>query len=294
MSLNDLSVSKKLTIGFAGVVSILLVMCIAVFMSLVSVRGATNDNAESHTELATEAAALDALVEQQNAVRGFVSSGSDSFVATVDKQGQAFEAALQALAKLPLDSDERAALASLKDEAADIRNQEDSQIATARNPATRAQAQASIASTGRLTKARAIIKSLSDPESARLTVREQIQARGFNAVNLTLLVGGLVSVLASIVLGLWLTRAIAAPVSAMTSAMGRLAAGDNTVEIPAVGRKDEVGHMADAVQSFKEAALEKLRLEAAAAEQQRAAQAAERTTEAERAAAAAEQSAVVR
>ena len=293
MSLNDVSVSKKLTLSFAGVVSILLVMCAAVFMSLTSVRGASSDNDESHSELATETTALDALVEQQNAVRGFVASGDQSFLAAVDKQGEVFEAALDSLTKLPLDLDERSALANLKDAAAEIRTQEDGQIALARNPATRVQAQTSIATTGRLTKARSIIKALSDPEAARLVVREQVEANGFNAVNLTLLVGGLTSVVLSIVLGWWLTRAIAAPVGAMTGAMSRLAAGDNNVEIPAVGRKDEVGHMADAVQSFKDAAIEKLRLQAVSAEQQRAVEAAEKAAESERAQAAAEQSAVV-
>ena len=293
MSLNDLSVSKKLSLSFAGVVSILLVMCAAVFMSLTSVRGASNDNDESHSELAAESAALDALVEQQNAVRGFVASGDPSYLATVDKQGGAFDATLEQLNKLPLDADERSALASLKDVATEIRSQEDGQIAQARNPATRAQAQASIAATGRLTKARAMLKALSDPEAARLVVREQVEANGFNAVNLTLLLGGLTSVLLAVVLGWWLTRAIAVPVGAMTGAMSRLAAGDNNVEIPAVGRKDEVGHMADAVQSFKDAAIEKLRLQAVSAEQQRAVEAAEKAAERERAQAAAEQGAVV-
>ena len=71
MSLNDLSVSKKLTFSFAGVVSILLVMCVGVFVSLTNVKGATADNEKGHAELTAETAALNALVEQQNAVRGF-------------------------------------------------------------------------------------------------------------------------------------------------------------------------------------------------------------------------------
>jgi methyl-accepting chemotaxis protein len=293
MSLNDLSVSKKLALSFAAVVSILLVMCVAVFMSLTNVRGASNDNDESHSELATETQALNALVEQQNAVRGFVGSGDVKFLDSVNKQGEAFDAALASLSKLPLDPDEKTALNNLKDAAAEVRTQEDGQIAQARNPETKAQAEATLATTGRLTKAREIIKALSDPETARLAQREEIEAKGFNAVNATLLGGGLICVLLSIVMGWWLTRAIAVPVGAMTSAMGKLAAGDNTVEIPAVGRKDEVGHMADAVQSFKDAAIEKIRLEAAAVEQQRAVEAAEKSSQAERTQAAAEQSVVV-
>jgi len=57
-------------------------------------------------------------------------------------------------------------------------------------------------------------------------------------------------------------RSIIGPVTAMTGAMGELAAGNNAVEVPGVGRKDEVGTMAGAVQIFKENAIERERLEA--------------------------------
>ena len=38
----------------------------------------------------------------------------------------------------------------------------------------------------------------------------------------------------------------------MTAAMRRLASGDNSVEVPAVGRKDEVGQISDAVSAMAE------------------------------------------
>jgi methyl-accepting chemotaxis protein len=52
--------------------------------------------------------------------------------------------------------------------------------------------------------------------------------------------------------GYLMVRAIARPIQAMTAAMRGLAAKDMTVEIPAKGRTDEVGQMADAVSVFKE------------------------------------------
>jgi methyl-accepting chemotaxis protein len=47
-------------------------------------------------------------------------------------------------------------------------------------------------------------------------------------------------------------RAIAGPVARMTAAMLQLARGDKSVAIPAIGRRDEIGAMADAVVVFKE------------------------------------------
>jgi methyl-accepting chemotaxis protein len=57
-------------------------------------------------------------------------------------------------------------------------------------------------------------------------------------------------------------RSIAGPVRQMTTAMARLAGGDLEVEVPARGRRDELGEMAAAVQVFKDNAIERQRLEA--------------------------------
>lgn len=64
------------------------------------------------------------------------------------------------------------------------------------------------------------------------------------------------------VLSFFLTRIVARPIRAITSAMAGLAEGDNNVEIAGVGRKDEIGAMAEAVLVFKENAIERERLRA--------------------------------
>ncbi|MEP9375046.1 HAMP domain-containing protein, partial [Mesorhizobium sp. KR1-2] len=92
--------------------------------------------------------------------------------------------------------------------------------------------------------------------------------------------GAAATLLILVLIGWWLSHQIVRPVSRMTGAMRALASGDHTVAIPAVGRRDEVGQMAAAVATFKEAALEKIRLEAEA-------EATRQRMEAERAASAA-------
>ena len=66
--------------------------------------------------------------------------------------------------------------------------------------------------------------------------------------------------------GLLFARTIVKPIVAMTGAMLKLAEGDKAIAIPAVGRKDEIGQMAGAVQVFKDNAI---KAEALAAEQER-------------------------
>ncbi|HEV7369460.1 methyl-accepting chemotaxis protein [Arenibaculum sp.] len=103
-------------------------------------------------------------------------------------------------------------------------------------------------------------------EMARSTARMAVEA--------AMLLGGFVLAAGSV----WVVgRRIVAPVSGMTDAMGRLAAGDKTTDVPGAGRRDEIGRMAQAVQVFKDNMIENERL-AAAQEEHKAQAARERKT----------------
>jgi len=67
--------------------------------------------------------------------------------------------------------------------------------------------------------------------------------------------GGL-SLLLGIILWLLTSRSIVRPINAITKVMDRLAAGDLSVDIPGVARRDETGDMARAVEVFKKNALQ--------------------------------------
>ncbi len=60
----------------------------------------------------------------------------------------------------------------------------------------------------------------------------------------------------SAMIALFTARAIATPVQGMTAAMGKLAGGDTSTAVPGVGRADEIGEMAGAVQVFKDNLIE--------------------------------------
>ena len=93
--------------------------------------------------------------------------------------------------------------------------------------------------------------------------RDQVHATSQQTV-LTMLLTGACGLAAAIAAALILVRLqISGPLSTMTDAMRRLASGDTSIAVPAIGQKDEIGHMADAVQSFKQAAIEKASLERA-------------------------------
>ena len=103
---------------------------------------------------------------------------------------------------------------------------------------------------------------------------EQLDASTRDRLKLALLIGGLLSLTFSILIGLLLSAAITRPINAMTRVMNRLAAGDLSADVPGVGRADEIGHMASSVVTFKNAGLEKIRLEGETEQARRAADAA--------------------
>jgi len=80
---------------------------------------------------------------------------------------------------------------------------------------------------------------------------------------------GLAALVAALAVAWAMNASIARPVQRITAIMRRLAAGDTSVDIPGRQRRDELGDMAEAVQVFKDNAIEKLRLE----EEQRATEA---------------------
>lgn len=70
----------------------------------------------------------------------------------------------------------------------------------------------------------------------------------------TLSTGGIIlaGIAVSLIVGLLMARGLSLPLVRMTEAMTSLADGNIDVRIPAVGRRDEIGSMAAAVQVFKE------------------------------------------
>lgn len=69
-----------------------------------------------------------------------------------------------------------------------------------------------------------------------------------------------------ILIALWIViKQVVQPINQITDTMRRLAGGDNKVDVPGEGRKDEIGRMAASVVTFRQNAVEKVALETAKA-----------------------------
>jgi methyl-accepting chemotaxis protein len=289
--LNNLNISKKLAVGFAVVVTVVVVMCAAIFGSLVSIQQAVKANDESVQQLSAANEALMARVDRSAGVRGLVASGDPSFLKQIAANEKKAGEAMALLTKIA--PEDAAAIARIKAEMAKLDGEEQELITAAQDPLNQAAAMSQLGTKGRTADLKALMNQYIEAENKVLDERAEGQAAA-QAFAFTLMgVGTLAAVALSVLMGAMLSAAIATPVRTMTDAMAKLASGDLDVTVPAQGRKDEVGKMAAAVQHFKDAGIEKLRLEGETVESRRAADEARRQNEAERATAAAEQQQVV-
>jgi methyl-accepting chemotaxis protein len=102
---------------------------------------------------------------------------------------------------------------------------------------------------------------------------------------------GLLAVTGS--LTIFIALSITRPIAQLVVTMGELAQGHNDIDVHGTKRQDEIGQMARAVLVFRDAAIEKIRLEGQAAEQRRAAEEERRRSAEAQASAAEEQARVV-
>ena len=73
--------------------------------------------------------------------------------------------------------------------------------------------------------------------------------------NELLVIAGIAMLLIGIC-GYFLSRTLSSPIARMTSAMTRLAEGEKDTPVPAKGRSDEIGDMAEALESFKQSVIQ--------------------------------------
>ncbi|MEO3389063.1 HAMP domain-containing protein, partial [Mesorhizobium sp. CAU 1741] len=270
MSFSNLSISRKLGLAFFAVVATIILMCATMVWNLQRLEQAVEAEATASRSIDTITNAQFRLSRQENSFRGFLLSNDAYYIERLASHRAAFDEQLNNLREWQRGHDNEAEMVARIDAAqaamsawqAEI---VDAGVILARDPITRFRAIELVGQSGKADGLIAPIEESMDAMQAdeRAEVAEAVAIRNAaEALTETVLYLGLLgAVLISIVLGYLLSRSIARPVSALTSVMGRLASGENSVEVPAVSRKDEIGEMARAVLVFKEAAIEKLRLE---------------------------------
>ena len=299
VSFNDWKISRKLAAGFALMVLVIMATGAITFYNLGQLTNAREDLTKSKMALDNVSRAEFFLARQENSFRGFLVSLDPYYIERAASHRDNYKKVMGELRAVSADHPEILTHIDAATKAADdwYAGVVENGSALAMNPLTYSEAATMVGQSGLadelMTKVEAPMEAITEYETNLVQVANDRLASINNQTTVMIAAALAIAVVAAALLGWLLTKMIATPINNMTSAMRRLAEGDSSVEVPARGRKDEVGEMAEAVQVFKDAAIEKARLESQTDEQRRQTEAERARNEAERAAIAQEQAKVV-
>ncbi|ALG72124.1 chemotaxis protein [Azospirillum thiophilum] len=263
----NLRIGGKLLTAFAALIVITGAISVGNYATLSSIQSSIGWTLHTYRVLQTTDAAMAAMIDQETGLRGYLVSGDEAFLEPYRRGGQAFDRALAEVKALTADNpQQQARLEQLRGHAVTWRQTvAEKEIALMAKAETREEArmmEAKAHGKSSMDGIRTLVVQIEETERALLSLRNAEQKTAFSTGYTTAVVGTLLSLLVAATAGLLLRGAIAAPILAMTTAMGRLAGGDRSIEVPGVGRRDEIGAMADAVDVFKRNAIEADRLTA--------------------------------
>ncbi len=266
MRFANLKLSMKLAVGFGSLLAIVFVSLTYIYMQTVALAEIERLNSVSDEATDRVDLMLAHVSEARADIRRLILTGDPADKATVEKDLEAWKTEFTALRAI-LEKDATSILPDLNNYKgsfdAVINDFIKPEITLSLDPATRPQAIALAMHSflGKTQASFAILRKKVDTWSQSYTIAgDQSMAATVHVVVIT----GVVVVALGILLGWFLSRAIGRPLNAMTEAMRVLAKGNLSVEIPARDQTDELGEMAGAVQVFKDAAIDKARLESEA------------------------------
>ncbi|MDX7953643.1 HAMP domain-containing methyl-accepting chemotaxis protein [Lichenihabitans sp. Uapishka_5] len=267
---NNIKIAKKLALAFGGALAAVLLICGGVLFEQQNSIAVASLNAAATRIMADAERALGGLHDQNASVRGLILYRQSRFADQYRAAAAQVDAAL-ADARAAVGDD--ATIATSLDKTTDAIRAWQSAFGTrvielASDEAHRDEA-AGLATSelafSAFEKVRTYTARTLAKASAKAEATQAAQVQAYGTVRAVLMGGIGLAALAMLAAWVWLRHTIGRPIGAMTVAMKALAAGDTTVSVPALGRRDEVGHMADALQAFRDAALAQRRTKAEAA-----------------------------
>ncbi len=274
--LHNISVGRKMASAFFLLAAL---MCAAggfSYAQLVFLRTSGAWTAHTYKVIEQVDRMMISMIDQETGLRGYLLSGSDTFLDPYKAGRQRFEAALTQATALTSDNPaQQRRLETIRSLDAtwhqDFAEKEIALMASDRAEALRIEA--SGAGKATMDGIRQQGLEMENAERSLLMKRSADEQSAFTSALFVIVAGSALSVCLATIMGFLLTRSIGVPIRTMTHTMARLAEGDLEVALMPATRQDEIGKMAKAVAVFKVHAIEKARLEAEQIEARRLASA---------------------
>ena len=207
-----------------------------------------------------------AMVDRETGLRGYLLSGNENFLEPYKSGTENYRAAFDKVVALTSDNAaQQKRFAELDALVTEWTGQvAEKEIALMKSAATMEQARGmEIAGAGKqwMDAIRAKAAEISGEEASLLTIRGEAAEAAASSARLTILLGGLAMALVIAGVLFLLQKSLISPLVRMAGSMRTLATGDTSIEVPGVGRKDEVGEMAASVEVFRQNAIANRKLE---------------------------------
>jgi len=266
MQFTQFKVGAKFAATFALLIGMFLAVAGTTYVSLQTIETASKWNTHTYDVLGHSDSLLASVINQETGVRGYLISANESFLEPYIAGTAKFDESMNTLLTLTSDNaEQQARLKRIQQLNAQWRTTiAEREIALMKDPATIEEAWA-IASSGdskgMMDELRSVHEEFEAAESALLGIRGATRADAISFSQTAILVGIAAILVLGPLLAYLLTRHIGGAVASLTRVMATLASGKNDVEIPYRDRGDEIGEIAKTIVVFRDAAIDKERME---------------------------------
>lgn len=275
---NNLKTQTKILIGASSPLVLLVILAVIVITNLGSIVGTNKSVSHTYDVLAKASSIIGSAVDMETGMRGYLLAGKEGFLDPYKQGEKATYAGIASLQKTVSDNPPQVArLKKVTDTLKEWQSEVTEPAINLRRQVGDAKTMGDIADLVGEARGKKyfdafrglmadFMKIEQDLMEIRKAENEETISSTYTLIYLCVVIG----IVLGFIIALYIGRLVARPIISMTSTMGALADGNNDVDVPGVGRLDEIGQMAGAVQIFKEASIENVRL-ADEAEQNRVA-----------------------
>ncbi len=265
-NINNLKTLTKMILAFGLVIAISFAVNALSWSSLSFQQKSNGWTVHTYEVLDQIDTIVAAMVDRETGLRGYLLSGNENFLEPYKSGTENYRAAFDKVVALTSDNAaQQKRFAELDALVTEWTGQvAEKEIALMKSAATMEQARGmEIAGAGKqwMDAIRAKATEISGEESSLLTIRAEAAEAAASSARLTILLGGLAMALVIAGVLFLLQKSLISPLVRMAGSMRTLATGDTSIEVPGVGRKDEVGEMAASVEVFRQNAIANRKLE---------------------------------
>src|SRR5450830_433 len=249
MKTSNLKIGVRLYLGFGALASLLVIIIAVAYLNFFRLKEANDWNEHTHKVVAAVDGSLQSLINMETGQRGFALTGKDASLEPLTAGLQSFNKEMARAKELTSDNPQQQERIS---KLLDLQRQWTDTAVTPSIAMRRENTEGSIAKVIGFEQAakgktlmdsmRQIFSDMKGAETSLMSNRSQAVSSLTLITTATLLSGGVIGVLAAMILAYWLNHNITRPLAAAVKIAQTVAAGDLTSSIPPSG-KDETGQL---------------------------------------------------